>query len=150
GRPRWGGVPRRPRGRELQRLPELHGRPGLDHPDRVRLLSPPGRGGGGRMMRIMRGAALALALSGAGCSFFAAPGDYAAYRATRVAPTLEERLAAAQRYLRDRPQGAFQDEVRAAFDHAEGVYYGSKRGSITGLYAYLEALPSGPHHEEAA
>ena len=102
------------------------------------------------MRRTAHGAALALALSGAGCSFFASPGDYAAYRATRVAPTLEKRLAAAQRYLQDRPQGAFRDEVRATFEHAEGVYYGSKRGSIAGLYAYLETLPAGPHHEEAA
>jgi hypothetical protein len=98
---------------------------------------------------LVRGAALSLAILGAGCSFFASPGDYSAYRVTRIAPTFEERLAAAQRYLADHPDGAFRDDVRAYFDHAEEVYYTSKMGSVAGLEAYLAALPSGPHHEDA-
>src|SRR5580692_5757015 len=93
--------------------------------------------------------ALVLSLLGAGCSFFSSTGDYAAYRTTRMAPTFEERLAAAQRYLRDRPSGAYAGEVHAWFDHAEGVFYSSKKGSVGGLDAYLAALPTGPHSEEA-
>jgi hypothetical protein len=76
-------------------------------------------------------------------------GDWAAYRATRVAPTFEQRLAAAQRYLKDRPAGAFRDDVRAYFVHADEVFYASKKDSRTGLEAYLVALPRGPHSEEA-
>jgi hypothetical protein len=96
-------------------------------------------------------AALALVASiECGCSVLASTGDWAAYRATRVAPTFEARVAAAQRYLTDRPDGAFRSDVRAYFLHAEEVFYASKKDSYDGLEAYLEALPQGPHHEEAA
>ena len=50
----------------------------------------------------MKRIAIALALlacgaSGCGTGFASTAGDYGAYRATRVLPTLEARLAAAQR-----------------------------------------------------
>lgn len=94
-------------------------------------------------------AALSLALTACATGFAATPGDWAAYRETRVAPTLEQRLEAAQRYLKDHPGGVFRDEVRAYFDHAEALYYESKKDSRAGLEAYLSALPNGPHKEAA-
>jgi hypothetical protein len=93
----------------------------------------------------------AAALAAAGCTgsgLFASAGDWSAYRATRVEPTLELRLTAAASYLKQRPDGAFRHEVRAWFERAEDLYYASKKGSRTGLRAYLDALPEGPHREE--
>jgi len=88
----------------------------------------------------------------AGCQaqgFIASPSDYADHRATRVAPTFEARLAAAQRYLEEHPDGRYRDEVRAFFDPAEEAFYGAKKDSEAGLRAYLAALPKGPHREQA-
>ena len=100
----------------------------------------------------MRLGAITLALLVSGCSgsgLFSSAGDWSAYRATRVAPTFELRLDAAHRYLKDRPDGSFHHEVRAWFEHAEEVFYNSKKDSRTGLDAYLDALPEGPHKDEA-
>ena len=105
------------------------------------------------MRRAWLAGVLALALLGPACAnnaTFASAGDYGAYRAMRVSPTLEARLAAAQRYLKERPDGVFHEAVRAYFDHAEEVYYASKQSNRAGLEAYLAALPRGPHQEEAA
>jgi hypothetical protein len=82
-------------------------------------------------------------------SFVASPGDYAAYRRTRIAPTLDERLAAASRYLKERPDGTYRRDVARYFERAEPLFYRSKRGSTAGLEAYLQALPAGPHAPEA-
>ncbi len=90
-------------------------------------------------------AAGALALAAAGCSAFSSAGDWSDYRRTRIASSLEERLAAGQRYLSERPDGAFRRDVGIWFEHAEEIFYRSKKGSRTGLYAYLRALPHGPH-----
>ena len=99
----------------------------------------------------MRHALVAATLALAGCQgFLASPWEYAAYREIRVAPTLEERLAAAHRYLEEHPDGRFKDEVRAVFHPAEDAFYESKKGSKEGLRAYLAALPDGPHHEAAS
>ena len=102
-------------------------------------------------MKRARVLALALGLLGSGCGtgFVSTAGDFGAYRATRVAPPLEARLAAAQKYLDERPAGTFRAEVRAWFIRAEEAYYASKKGSRTGLAAYVEALPGGPHAGEA-
>jgi hypothetical protein len=95
--------------------------------------------------------ALVLALAATGCAtgWLSSPTDYGSFRATRVAPTFEKRLAAARRYLDERPNGAFRAEILAWFVRAEEAFYASKKGSRTGLAAYLEALPTGPHVEEA-
>jgi hypothetical protein len=91
-------------------------------------------------------AAATIALAAAGCGgFVAAPADYAAYRATRVAPTLEARLTASARYLASYPEGAFEPEVRASFERAEPVFFAAKEGTIAGMQDYLRALPGGPH-----
>lgn len=95
-------------------------------------------------------AAATIAAATLGCGgFVTSPADYTAYRATRVAPTLEARLAASARYLATYPEGAFEPEVRAAFERAEPVYFAAKEGSIDGMQAYLRALPAGPHHAQA-
>lgn len=88
-----------------------------------------------------------------GCAksgFLAAPDDYTAYRATRIAPTLDGRMTAAASYLEGYPEGAFQPEVRAWFDRAEPVYFAGKEGSVSGLREYARALPGGPHKVLAA
>ncbi len=94
-----------------------------------------------------------LALAATGCAgarpLMAAPADYAAFRATRVAPTLDARLAAASRYLDEHADGLWAADVDRWFDRAEPVFFASKRGSVAGLEAYLRALPRGPHASEA-
>ncbi|AUX43276.1 hypothetical protein SOCE26_047200 [Sorangium cellulosum] len=96
-------------------------------------------------------AALVAALSGCASSrpLLASHGDYAAYRATRVSRTLDERLAAASAYLERYPDGAFAGEVRVYLARAEPAYYASKRGSAAGLTAYLAALPRGAFSADA-
>jgi hypothetical protein len=99
-------------------------------------------------------AALAItALASLGCgslgSYTTSPADYAAYRSTRVSPTLEGRLAAAARYLELFPKGEFEPEVRTYFHRAEPVFFAAKDGSVAGLEAYLRVLPKGPHSEQA-
>jgi hypothetical protein len=102
-------------------------------------------------------AALAFALRCAlllasGCSaqgFIASPSDYAGYRATRVSPTFELRLAAAQRYLAEHADGRYRDEVRAFFDPAEELFFSARKDTRLGLEGYLAALPKGPHEEQA-
>ena len=97
--------------------------------------------------RIVAIATIVAATSGcAGSSFLAAPDDHTAYRSTRIAPTLEGRLAAAGKYLASYPDGTFQPEVRAWFDRAEPVFFAAKEGTLGGLHEYTRALPAGPHH----
>lgn len=97
--------------------------------------------------------ALVASVSASACaparSFFTPPAEHAAYRATIVAPTLDERLAAAFRYLEIFPEGEHEPRVRAYFEAAEPVFFGAKRGSVAGLSAYLRALPRGPHSAQA-
>lgn len=76
--------------------------------------------------------------------------EYRAYRQTRVATTLEQRLGASDRYLRDYPQGDYRDEVRAWFGPAEKRYFKLSWNSLPRLRAYLDAMPHGPHAEAAA
>jgi hypothetical protein len=76
------------------------------------------------------------------------PEEYHLYRTARVAPTLEERLRAADRYLRDVPRGPHAKQLRDWFTHAEERYYLSAFNRLSQLYAYEQALPQGPHIEE--
>jgi len=87
-----------------------------------------------------------LLLGAAGCApWLAGPADYAAYRRTRIAPTLEARLTAADAYLNRFPDGAFHEPVKAYFDRAERVFFNAKQSTVAGLEAYLRTLPKGPH-----
>jgi hypothetical protein len=72
-------------------------------------------------------------------------GDYASYRRTRLAPTLEERLGAADRYLRNYPHGDYRAEVRAWFGPAEKHYFKLAWNNLPRLRAYLDEMPQGPH-----
>jgi len=74
--------------------------------------------------------------------------DYRSYRKTRLATTLEARLAESERYLRDFPRGDYRPEVRRWFFQAEPRYVKLAWDQLPRLRAYLDAMPNGPHAEE--
>jgi hypothetical protein len=76
------------------------------------------------------------------------PEHYQLFRAARIAPTLEERLRAADRYLREVPGGPHTKQLRHWFDANEERYFLAAFGRLPNLYAYREALPNGPHIED--
>jgi hypothetical protein len=76
------------------------------------------------------------------------PEEYQLYRAARTAPTEEERLRAAYRYLREVGQGPHTVQLRAWFTKAEERYYLTAFNSLPRLHAYVAALPRGPHIDE--
>lgn len=96
--------------------------------------------------------ALVLGLPLFGCaalpSLTERPEEYRLFRAARVAPTLEERLGAAHRYLREVPGGRHTEQLRRWFDSAEERYYLAAFNRLPNLYAYRQALPNGPHIED--
>jgi hypothetical protein len=63
---------------------------------------------------------------------------------------VEQRLAAAHRYLEVYPKGTYRDEVTRWFEKVEPAYYASARDSRKRLARYLQALPHGPHAERAS
>jgi hypothetical protein len=95
---------------------------------------------------------LAVALCALGCASLPTlterPEHYQLYRAARIAPSLEERLTAADRYLREVPGGPHQKQLRDWFASTEERYYLSAFNRLSQLYAYEQALPRGPHIEE--
>jgi len=96
---------------------------------------------------------LATALFG-GCAaahqMTASSDDYALYRSANTAPSVERKLALSWQYLRSMPQGRFRREVRTWFVAAEARYFARAQSSPAKLEAYLQALPNGPHAEQAA
>ncbi len=76
------------------------------------------------------------------------PEDYRLYRSSRVAPTLEERLRAADRYLREVGESPRRKPLLAWFEREEAGYYRRAFGNLPRLHAYLAALPQGPHAAE--
>ena len=76
------------------------------------------------------------------------PEEYHLFRTARVAPTLEERLRAADRYLREVPGGPHTKQLRAWFDPTEEKYFLTAFNRLPNLYAYRDALPRGPHIED--
>ncbi|HEY3665566.1 MAG TPA: hypothetical protein VGL19_06175 [Polyangiaceae bacterium] len=74
-------------------------------------------------------------------------GEYRSYRAIRLAPTLEQRLGASERYLREYPHGDYREEVRRWFAPAEKHYFKLAWNNLPRLRAYLDAMPKGPHAE---
>ncbi|HKO50490.1 MAG TPA: hypothetical protein VJV79_22360 [Polyangiaceae bacterium] len=76
--------------------------------------------------------------------------EYRSYREFRVSTTLEARLGAAERYLRDYPSGSYKEEVRLWYFPAEKRYFKLAWDTLPRLRAYLDAMPNGPHAEAAA
>jgi len=76
------------------------------------------------------------------------PEEYHLYRAARVAPTLEQRLQAADRYLHDVPNGPHTKQLRHWFGPTEERYFLAAFEHLPRLYAYRDALPNGPHIED--
>lgn len=104
-----------------------------------------------RVRQLLCACALPLALGCASTARITGDfGEYAAYRRTRLATTYEERLGAADRYLRDYPNGDYRDEVRAWFKPAEKHYFKLAWDNLPRLRAYLDAMPKGPHAEAVA
>lgn len=75
--------------------------------------------------------------------------DYWEYRQVRSAPTIDAKLRAATRYLRDRPTGRWHREIRRWFNATEPVFFASVGNDLAGMHRYLDALPEGPHSEAA-
>jgi len=76
------------------------------------------------------------------------PEEYHLFRMARVAPTLEERLRAADRYLREVPGGPHTKQLRDWFGPTEEKYFLTAFNRLPNLYAYRDALPRGPHIED--
>jgi hypothetical protein len=70
--------------------------------------------------------------------------QYRLYRGAHLAPTLEARLAAANRYLHVAPNGVYAPELRSFFEPAERAYVGRAHDQLPLLLAYAQALPDGP------
>ncbi len=98
-----------------------------------------------------RGALVVAALV-AGCAvgnqLVSSRDAYRLYRTTRIAPTLEERLGAANRYLHVAPNGEYAPELRAWFPKAERAYVTRAHDELPLLLAYAKNLPDGPSIQE--
>lgn len=104
---------------------------------------------------LFRAGALAASWAFAACTSGGFPvlaprNEYALYRESRVAPSIDARLAAAQRYLRQNPRGRFEQRVKAWFEPAEARFFERAYHSAPELERYLRALPDGPHAKRAA
>lgn len=88
---------------------------------------------------------LSVASCAAGQRLVAPNGDYDDYRQVRLAETRGARLQAAAKYLKERPSGAFADELRALWDGEEPDYFERAKASRYGTLDYLVHLPNGPH-----
>ncbi|HEX5098130.1 MAG TPA: hypothetical protein VFV94_01460 [Polyangiaceae bacterium] len=100
----------------------------------------------GRVVHL--GFALAFVAALEGCAVgnqLVAPHDeYRLYRTMHLAPTLEGRLAAANRYLHVAPDGAYAPEVKTWFKSAEQAYLVRAHDRLPMLNAYAQSLPDGP------
>jgi hypothetical protein len=99
-------------------------------------------------------AAAAFGLFASACAgrldaLIAPTSDYADYRLTRVAPTVPAQLQAAERYLKQHPDGAFRDAVARWYGRVEPLFFEATSDSLAGTEKYLAALPSGPHANSA-
>jgi hypothetical protein len=101
--------------------------------------------------RILFGSALVLgACAGPLAQIGSDREDYWAYRQFRTGSTIDARLGAAHRYLRDWPHGKFRHQVREWFDVREPAFFRSVGDDLLGMRRYLAALPDGPHGEIAS
>jgi len=102
-------------------------------------------------MRTSRLSVVGVVLLLVGCSIgdqlVSGRGQYELYRNTHLAPTIEERLGAGNRYLKNDPEGRYAGKIKAWFEPAEKSYVGSAWNSLPRLRAYQKALPDGPSIE---
>ena len=100
--------------------------------------------------RTVLGGVLALAVGGCavGQQIVSPHDQYRLYRESRLAPTLEERLAAANRYLHVAPDGVYAPELKAWFRPTERAYVARAHDRLPMLTAYAQALPDGPSAPE--
>jgi len=103
-----------------------------------------------RVLGLGFGLALVTALGGCavGNQLVAPHDEYRLYRAVHLAPTLEGRLAAANRYLHVAPDGAYAPEVKTWFKSAEQAYLVRAHDRLPMLTAYAQGLPDGPNIAE--
>lgn len=98
--------------------------------------------------RFALGACALLVGATCGCAvgnqLIAPHSEYRLYRTMHLAPTLEERLAAANRYLHVAPDGVYAPEVKTWFTGAERSYLVRAHDRLPMLTAYAEKLPDGP------
>jgi hypothetical protein len=106
-----------------------------------------------RLRPLMSLATLALSVGVSGCAvprqMLAPSDDLRDYRAFRMAAHEGRRLAAAQRYLRHHPHGAWASEVRTVFDAEEEAWFVSAQTSRSRAREYVVDLPDGPHADAA-
>ena len=76
--------------------------------------------------------------------------EFASYRRFRVAPTVEQKLAASVDYLRNNPEGSYHAEVSRWLKHAEVGYVVRAWDDAPRLRAFLAAVPSGAYSSRAA
>lgn len=104
------------------------------------------------LARLFLAASLAFTASGCGGvwrQLSASPSEFEHYRVARTAPEVGQRLEAASLYLEKYPQGNYAAELRAWFERVEPDYYARLQTRSSGLRAYLERLPKGPHANAA-
>lgn len=97
--------------------------------------------------------ALAFALTQLGCAYgrtvLVDASEHGLYRRARASATVEDRLAASQRYLTEYPNGVYTSELKDFFQQTEPLVFAKAKESTAGLEAYLRALPHGPRAAEA-
>jgi hypothetical protein len=93
-------------------------------------------------------AALVATTLAGGCAEFdpivASPDDYDHYREIRLEGTFLGRLAAAWRYLKTQPEGAFRPEVERWFQRADERFLLRHWDDVSNLDRYTRALPDAP------
>jgi hypothetical protein len=93
--------------------------------------------------------ALGIAAS-AGCGgVLASKGEYAAYRATRLAADERARILAEGRYMQQYPDGFWAKRIQAHRVEVEPAVWEASKGTREGLEYYLAAFPDGPHAAQA-
>jgi hypothetical protein len=76
--------------------------------------------------------------------------DFASYRRFRLAPTVEQKLAASVDYLHHNPAGSYHTEVLRWLKHTEVGYVVRAWDDPARLGAFLAAVPSGAYSGRAA
>lgn len=90
-----------------------------------------------------------LLLSLSGCAVFAGRGDYADYRAVRLAKGQDAQLRAMQQYVAHHPDGHWAAEIQQQRLARERAVFEAGKSDRAGLELYLAAFPQGVFVEQA-